>query len=647
MYTQCPDCGTVFRVTAAVLRAAQAQVRCGVCDAYFNALHYLSDDMGSDASAGAPPASRIVAAPATETFAAPAADTPEAPPYTASDAPADTPFPVATRHHPSAEETRVFEEISAAQARHPAAANTQDAPASAADSGDFNVLEPGDVDLLLLEPPAAGVPNDVDLEFNVAAADWERIFVAAEGELAPTPLDLDLLAGGQSTSNESHEAFLLLEAADGAVPEALATATGQDLAGPELDLDLPADDHGARNESHEALLLPEAADCAVAEALATATDHDLAGPERDPDLSVPAHGASGESPESLQMPEDVDGETHTELTAAGATGMDPAPPPAEAVAAEEEFEVELDLASDLGADPQPPAYHGATHSSDHYARYDAFDDPLAVTDEYPLLDLKHFAVDADAVAEHLAPSNLALDSADAADREAANDAVASERVTPQDAEPLAAAAAAATLPAYEHPAPPDDAFLAAETLDQLTKPTTPRAPTPPLQIAAAVLLCLALGGQLMHHARESLAESSIVGPPLRALYAALGAPLEARWNLADYEVRQWGSANEEAPGALRLRASIVNHAARAQPYPLLRVLLEDRFGGAVARREFRPAEYLPGHLQPRTSLAAGARADADLRIADPGNQAVGFELDVCLERHGVLSCGTDPKPPGS
>ena len=33
VYTQCPECGTVFRVTAAVLRAAQAQVRCGVCDA--------------------------------------------------------------------------------------------------------------------------------------------------------------------------------------------------------------------------------------------------------------------------------------------------------------------------------------------------------------------------------------------------------------------------------------------------------------------------------------------------------------------------------------------------------------------------------------------------------------------------------------
>ena len=59
MYTQCPECGTVFRITAAVLRAAQAQVRCGVCDANFNALRFLSDDLEAGVTAattGAVPA---------------------------------------------------------------------------------------------------------------------------------------------------------------------------------------------------------------------------------------------------------------------------------------------------------------------------------------------------------------------------------------------------------------------------------------------------------------------------------------------------------------------------------------------------------------------------------------------------------------
>ena len=43
MYTQCPDCATVFRVTAEALRVAQGDVRCGVCSTTFNALENLSE----------------------------------------------------------------------------------------------------------------------------------------------------------------------------------------------------------------------------------------------------------------------------------------------------------------------------------------------------------------------------------------------------------------------------------------------------------------------------------------------------------------------------------------------------------------------------------------------------------------------------
>ncbi|MFQ5610319.1 MAG: MJ0042-type zinc finger domain-containing protein, partial [Woeseiaceae bacterium] len=43
MFTQCPDCGTAFRVTAEVLRKAGGKVRCGGCGNAFNALAYLSE----------------------------------------------------------------------------------------------------------------------------------------------------------------------------------------------------------------------------------------------------------------------------------------------------------------------------------------------------------------------------------------------------------------------------------------------------------------------------------------------------------------------------------------------------------------------------------------------------------------------------
>ncbi|MDJ0940224.1 MAG: zinc-ribbon and DUF3426 domain-containing protein [Woeseiaceae bacterium] len=43
MYTQCPECGLAFRVTAEVLKQAAGKVRCGGCGYAFNALAHLSE----------------------------------------------------------------------------------------------------------------------------------------------------------------------------------------------------------------------------------------------------------------------------------------------------------------------------------------------------------------------------------------------------------------------------------------------------------------------------------------------------------------------------------------------------------------------------------------------------------------------------
>ena len=55
MYTQCPDCATVFRVTAEALRIAQGDVRCGVCSTTFNALENLSEQAFNPAAEAEPP----------------------------------------------------------------------------------------------------------------------------------------------------------------------------------------------------------------------------------------------------------------------------------------------------------------------------------------------------------------------------------------------------------------------------------------------------------------------------------------------------------------------------------------------------------------------------------------------------------------
>jgi predicted Zn finger-like uncharacterized protein len=163
----------------------------------------------------------------------------------------------------------------------------------------------------------------------------------------------------------------------------------------------------------------------------------------------------------------------------------------------------------------------------------------------------------------------------------------------------------------------------------------------PLWLIAGVLLALLLGGQWVHHNREWLAATTPLQGILRALYTQLGDPLPVPANLASYELRQWGvTGDPDANGALHVRASILNTAADFQPYPLLRVTLTDRFGHRIGTREFEAAEYLGKPVA--GLLAPGERVDATINMLDPGKDAEGFEIDVCLRTadHG-LNCGDD------
>src|SRR5882672_7337213 len=106
-----------------------------------------------------------------------------------------------------------------------------------------------------------------------------------------------------------------------------------------------------------------------------------------------------------------------------------------------------------------------------------------------------------------------------------------------------------------------------------------------------VLLVIALAAQITHHYRQELSRRADLGPYLTRLYSLLGVPLEPRWDLSAYAIKQWGvvsdpSLNAGSTGTLRVRASIANHADFPQPYPLLRLTLEDRFGAEVGTREF-------------------------------------------------------------
>lgn len=148
---------------------------------------------------------------------------------------------------------------------------------------------------------------------------------------------------------------------------------------------------------------------------------------------------------------------------------------------------------------------------------------------------------------------------------------------------------------------------------------------------ASAVLGLTLVLQLIHHNRQSLVRNGAVGRVVSGIYAGLGSELSPDWNVHAYELRQFGAAADaNAGGTLRVRASLLNGATHAQPYPLLRLTLQDRFGGQVGLRDLEPREYLPAAPARDALIGAGQRIDADIAIVDPGKDAVGFEIDVCL-----------------
>jgi predicted Zn finger-like uncharacterized protein len=166
-------------------------------------------------------------------------------------------------------------------------------------------------------------------------------------------------------------------------------------------------------------------------------------------------------------------------------------------------------------------------------------------------------------------------------------------------------------------------------------------------ILGITLLLLLLLSQGIHHWRERIAAVPYWNGPLNRAYAALGLPLDPRWNLAAYDVRQQGAASDPQDNQIiRVRLSLANHAERAQPVPLLRLTLLDRYGKRLARRDLTPSEYWPPGQPPRAFLAHDERVDSEIAVRDPAAASASFELDVCLRSGaGILRCAADLTPP--
>ncbi len=159
-----------------------------------------------------------------------------------------------------------------------------------------------------------------------------------------------------------------------------------------------------------------------------------------------------------------------------------------------------------------------------------------------------------------------------------------------------------------------------------------------LWFIGSIALAFVLATQVVHHFRAPLAGQNVAGPLIRGTYGLFGVEVVPDWDLDQYEILNW-VATEAGLGNLRISAQIRNNGPRIQPYPHIHLELKDRWEAVVGSRVFEPVEYLQPDADLNGAMVSGVTVPADFAVVDPGEDAYGFELDVCVQREaGRLSC---------
>jgi len=157
---------------------------------------------------------------------------------------------------------------------------------------------------------------------------------------------------------------------------------------------------------------------------------------------------------------------------------------------------------------------------------------------------------------------------------------------------------------------------------------------------AAVVLAIVLVVQLLHYNRDSLAAHPQYGGLVRGFYTSLGLALYPEWRLSSFEVRGTEAVARGGPTpALNILAKVLVVSAQPVGMPLIRIVLRDRWSDPVASGIFRPVEYVRNNANLPNTLQPGTTLPIDISVADPGAEARGYVVDVCLPRRTTgLQC---------
>lgn len=143
-----------------------------------------------------------------------------------------------------------------------------------------------------------------------------------------------------------------------------------------------------------------------------------------------------------------------------------------------------------------------------------------------------------------------------------------------------------------------------------------------------VVLLLSALGQAAWLWREQLMNHPMAREILLQVCRQVGCQLEARTAPDKFEVAERSvKTHPELPSVLQIHLTFVNGADFPQPYPQIRLSLYSNNNELIARRRFKPEEYLGIAQDQQSLLSAGQSVRIELALEDPGEQATGFKFD--------------------
>jgi predicted Zn finger-like uncharacterized protein len=147
-------------------------------------------------------------------------------------------------------------------------------------------------------------------------------------------------------------------------------------------------------------------------------------------------------------------------------------------------------------------------------------------------------------------------------------------------------------------------------------------------ITAAIALFIATAINLAVFFGHPLRQQPLVQNVLARFGIMDEAPVEPWRDLSKIQLVSRDMQNRPSqPGTLLLSLTMVNRAQLRQPYPALEVILLDQEGKPLARRIFQAAEYLPPGADTAAGMVPEAYLPVNLKLLDPGQKAVGFEIN--------------------